>query len=58
MKFCVHVDASNVVVSSVLAHPYDDMVHHPNSYANWKLNKYERNYLITEREALEMIFVL
>jgi hypothetical protein len=57
-KFHVHVDASNVVVDSVLAQPYDDMVDHPNAYASRKLNKSERNYSTMEREALAMIFSL
>jgi hypothetical protein len=57
-KFHVHVDASNVVVGSVLAQPYDDTMDHPNAYASQKLNKAERNYSTTEREALSMIFSL
>ena len=57
-KFHVHVDASNVVVESVLAQPYGDTMDHPNAYASEKLNKVERNYSTTEMEALSMIFVL
>ena len=38
-KFHVHVDASNVVVGSVLTQTYDDTVDHPNAYASRKLNK-------------------
>jgi hypothetical protein len=57
-KFHVHVDASNVVVGSVLAQPYDDLIDHPNAYASRKLNKEEINYSTTEHEALAMIFSL
>jgi hypothetical protein len=56
-KFHVHVDASNVVVGSVLAQPYDDTMDHPNAYASQKLNKEEINYSTMEREALSMIFL-
>jgi hypothetical protein len=46
------------LLGSVLAQPYDDMVDHLNAYASQKLNKEERNYLMTEHEALAMIFSL
>jgi hypothetical protein len=51
-------DASNVIVRSVLAQPYDDMFDHPNAYASRKINKEEHNYSMTEREGLAMIFSL
>jgi hypothetical protein len=38
-RFHVHVDASSIVVGSVLAQPYDDTIDHPNAYASQKLNK-------------------
>jgi hypothetical protein len=57
-KIHVHVDAYDVVVGSVLAHPNDNMVDHPNAYVNQKLNKVEINYSTTEREALAMTFSL
>jgi hypothetical protein len=57
-KFHVHVDASNVVVESVVAQPYDETMDQPNGYASRKLNKSERNYSNTEQEALSMIFTL
>jgi hypothetical protein len=43
-KFHVHIDASNVIVGSFLAQPYDDLINHPNAYANRKLNKEEKKY--------------
>jgi hypothetical protein len=49
---------SNVAIGVVLSQPGDDMVNHPNAYANWKLNKVEHNYSTTEREGLAMIFSL
>lgn len=57
-KFHVHVDASNVVVRLVLAQSYDDTIDHSNAYGSRKLNKAERNYSTTKREALSMIFAL
>jgi hypothetical protein len=55
-KFHVHVDALNIVVGVILAQPFNDIVDQPNSYASGKLNKVERNYSMTESEALSMIF--
>jgi hypothetical protein len=49
-KFHVHVDVYNVVVRSVVAQPYDDIMDHPNEYASRKLNKEEIKYSTTERE--------
>jgi len=43
-NFHVHVDTSNVIVSSVLAQPYDDMVDHPNAYCWLLLSCYK--YLV------------
>jgi len=57
IKFHVHIDASAIGVEVVLAQPYD-FVGHPNSYASKKLNKVERNYSTTKREALGMVFSL
>ena len=57
-KFHVHIDASSLVVDTILAQPTDDLTDHPNSYARRKLNKVERNYLATKKEALGMVFAL
>ena len=57
-KFHVHIDASALVVYAILAQPADDSTDHPNIYASRKLNKVERNYSTTEREALGMVFSL
>lgn len=57
-KFHVHIDASALVVGAILAQPIDDSTYHPIVYASRKLNKAERNYSTTEREALRMVFAL
>ena len=57
-KFHVHIDALASVVGAILAQPLDDSTDHPNVYASRKLNKAERNYSTTEREALGMVFAL
>ena len=55
-KFHVHIDASALAVSAILAQPADDSTYHPNIYASRKLKKVERNSSTTEREALGMVF--
>ena len=57
-KFHVHIDASALAIDVILAQPVDDSIDHPNVYARKKLNKAERNYSTTEREALGMVFSL
>ena len=57
-KFHVHIDASGLVVNAILTQPTDDLKDQPNSYASGKLNKAERNYSTSEREALGMVFAL
>ena len=53
----MYIDASAIAVGAILAQPYDE-VDHPISYASRKLNSVERNYSMTEREALGMVFSL
>jgi hypothetical protein len=57
-KFHVLVDACNVFINEILSHTYDYMVDNTNTYVKFKVNKLEKNYLATKREALEMIFSL
>ena len=57
-KFHVHIDASALEVGAILTQPLNDATNHPNSYASRKLNRVERNYSTTEREALGMVFSL
>ena len=57
-NFHLHIDTSALAVSAILAQPVDDSRDHPNVYTSRKLNKYERNYSTTKREALGMVFAL
>ena len=57
-KLHVHVDASALVIGSILTQPADDATDHPNIYTSRKLNNAERNYSTTKREALGMVFSL
>ena len=54
-KFHVHIDASAITLREILTQPGEDNMDHPNAYASQKLNKEERNYLMTEREGIVMI---
>ena len=58
MKFHVHIDASGLAIVAILNQNSDDGMDHPNTYNSKKLNKIERNYLTSEREALGMVFAL
>ena len=58
IKFHVHIDASGLAIDTYLTQPGDDGVDYPIVYSSRKLNKAERNYLTTEREALGMVFAL
>ena len=42
----------------MLTQPTDDATHHPNAYTSRELNRVERNYSTTQREALGMVFSL
>ena len=57
-KFHVHIDASSLAIGAILTQPGDDGMDNPIVYSSRKLNKEERNYSKTEREALGMVFVL
>ena len=52
-EFHVYVDASNVALGVVLSQKDDKNFDHPIYYASWQLVATERNYSITEREALD-----
>jgi hypothetical protein len=55
-EFHVFVDASEIAIGSVLMQKYEKNWFRPVNYASRRLSKAERNYLITEREALRMIY--
>ena len=57
-KFHVHIDASGIAIGAILTQPGDDGMDYPIVYSSRKLNKAERNYSTTEREALGMVFAL
>jgi hypothetical protein len=54
--FEVYVDASNVAVGAVLSQKDEKGHDHPIYFASRQLVQAERNYTVTEREALGMIF--
>ena len=54
--FDVYVDVSNVAIGSILSQKDEDKHDHPIYFVNRQLNIAEKNYSITEREALGMIF--
>lgn len=56
--FHVYVDASNVAIKSVLSQKDDKDLDHPIYYASWQLIVVERNYSTSEREALDMIYLV
>ena len=54
--FEVYVDASNVAIGAVLSQKDEKGHDHPIYFASRQLVQAERNYTVTEREALGMIF--
>jgi len=54
--FEVYVDASNMAIGSILSQKDDNGRDHPIYFASRQLNAAERNYFVTEQEALGMIF--
>jgi hypothetical protein len=55
-EFHVLVDASDIAIGSVLMQKYEKNWFRPVYYGNRRLSKAKRNYSITEREALSMIY--
>ena len=58
IKFHVHIDTLGLAIGPILTQLGDDEIDYPIVYSNRKLNKAERNYSTTEREALGMVFAL
>ena len=56
--FHIFVDASNVAIGSVLSHKDEKGHDHPIYFASRQLVQAERNYTVTEREALGMVFLV
>jgi hypothetical protein len=56
--FDVYVDASNVAIGSILGQKDDSQYDHPIYFASRQLNAAVKNYSVTKREALGMIFLI
>jgi hypothetical protein len=57
-KFHVHVDASTIALGSILAQPGARDLDHPIVFATRKLLDSKKNYNMTEREGLAMVYAL
>jgi hypothetical protein len=55
-EFHIDVDASGSALGSMLAQPEDGSMDHPIYFASMNLSQDERNYTMTEREGLAMIY--
>ncbi len=58
MEFHVHIDASNLIIGTVLAQNPIKKCDQPIAYASKLLNNAKKNYTITKRETLAMVYVL
>jgi hypothetical protein len=56
--FNVHVNASSITLGAVLAQLGAGSINHPISFSSRKLSTTERNYTMTEREGLAMVYAL
>ena len=54
----MHVDVSSTALGVVLVQPGEGDLDHPIAYARRNLSFAERNYTITEREGLAMVYDL
>lgn len=57
-EFHVNVDASCITLGAVLTHVGGEGSNHLIVFANLKLSKVEKNYSITEREGLTIVYAL
>jgi len=57
-EFHVHVDASCIVLGVILTEASEGELDHPVAFASRKLSKAEKNYLMTKREGLAMVYSL
>ena len=57
-QFHVHVNALSVALGIVLTQPGEGTIDHPISFSSRKLLTAKKNYTMTEREGLTMVYVL
>ena len=58
VSFHVHVDASSIALGVILAQPGEGGLDHPIAFASKKLSSAERNYTMTKKEGLVMVYAL
>ena len=56
--FNVHVDASSIALGAILAQPGARDIDHHIAFASRKISTTKRNYTMTEREGLAMVYAL
>jgi hypothetical protein len=52
------VDASSIVLNTVLSQPGEGELDHPVAFASWRLSNAQKNYTTTKMEGLEMVYSL
>ena len=57
-EFHVHVDALFIMLGAVLTQASEGELDHPIAFTSRKLSKVEKNYSMTEREGLAMVYAL
>ena len=57
-EFHVHVNTSSIVMGVVLMQPGEGNMDHPIAYASRKLSFAKRNYTMTKREVLALVYAL
>ena len=57
-EFHVHVDTSSVALDIVLTQLGEGELDHPIAFASRKMSMEEKNYTMTEREGLTMVYEL
>jgi hypothetical protein len=57
-EFNVHVDVSSIALGAVLAQSVSGDIDHPIAFANKNIYTAERNYTMTKREGLAMVYAL